>query len=147
MCNFRVLVTFLGLIGVLTPSMHSLIKIFGDNLLMLDNLQFTLPILSSLIQIIIFWWKKEGITFFIHSNCTNYKHDRKGLVKVKERSRQKYDDPKSADCTYNFYLLLLLHGIPVFLHRSTAGFWNINETDSQHYGSRKTNAFTNSLYL
>ncbi|XP_071626212.1 odorant receptor 9a-like isoform X2 [Temnothorax longispinosus] len=61
MCNFRVLVTLLGLISVLIPSIHSLIKIFGNSLLMLDNLQFTLPFISCLIRIVIFWWKKEAI--------------------------------------------------------------------------------------
>ncbi|XP_012538689.1 odorant receptor 67c [Monomorium pharaonis] len=61
MCNFRVLVTLMGLISLLIPSIHSLIKIFGNSLLMLDNLQFTLPVISCLIRIVILWWKKEAI--------------------------------------------------------------------------------------
>ncbi|XP_071626221.1 odorant receptor 9a-like isoform X2 [Temnothorax longispinosus] len=60
MCNFRVLVTLLGLISLLIPSIHSLIKIFGNSLLMLDNLQITLPAISCMIRIMIFWWKKEA---------------------------------------------------------------------------------------
>ncbi|XP_024884999.1 odorant receptor 43a-like [Temnothorax curvispinosus] len=59
MCNFRVLVTLLGIISLLIPSIHSLIKIFGNSLLMLDNLQITLPAISCMIRIMIFWWKKE----------------------------------------------------------------------------------------
>ncbi|KAL6266480.1 hypothetical protein P5V15_003329 [Pogonomyrmex californicus] len=62
MCNSRVFITLLGMIFlIIIPCIHSLIKIFGDMLLMLDNLQFTLPGISSIIRIIIFWWKKEAI--------------------------------------------------------------------------------------
>jgi len=61
MCNFRVLIAFLGITcGILIPSIHSLIRIYGDIMLMLDNLQITLPAISSSIRIVIFWWKKEG---------------------------------------------------------------------------------------
>ncbi|XP_071576932.1 odorant receptor 9a-like [Temnothorax nylanderi] len=62
MCNFRVLVTFLGITFCLViPSIHSLTRIFGDIILMLDNLQYTIPFISCLIRIVIFWWKKEAI--------------------------------------------------------------------------------------
>ncbi|KYM88526.1 Putative odorant receptor 13a [Atta colombica] len=62
MSNFRVLVVFLSItLGLLIPSIHSLTRIFGDIILMLDNLQFTLPAISCSIRIIIFWWKKEAI--------------------------------------------------------------------------------------
>ncbi|KAG5308688.1 OR13A protein, partial [Acromyrmex insinuator] len=62
MCNFRVLIIFLGITFCLfIPSIHSLITVYGDILLILDNLQLTLPIMSCLIRIIIFWWKKEAI--------------------------------------------------------------------------------------
>ncbi|XP_025989890.2 odorant receptor 67c-like [Solenopsis invicta] len=62
MCNFRVLVVFLSItFGLLIPSIHSLTRIFGDIILMLDNLQFTLPAISCSIRIAIFWWKKEAI--------------------------------------------------------------------------------------
>ncbi|XP_011647422.2 uncharacterized protein LOC105433697, partial [Pogonomyrmex barbatus] len=61
-CNSRVFITSLGMIFfIIIPCIHSLIKIFGDMLLMLDNLQFTLAGISSVIRIINFWWKKEAI--------------------------------------------------------------------------------------
>ncbi|XP_011705625.1 PREDICTED: uncharacterized protein LOC105460831, partial [Wasmannia auropunctata] len=61
-CNFRVFISLLGMMFCLfIPSIHSLIKIFGDNLLVLDNLQFTLPVVSCMIRMIVFWWKKEAI--------------------------------------------------------------------------------------
>ncbi|XP_039307775.1 odorant receptor 49b [Solenopsis invicta] len=62
MCNFRVLIVFVAVtFGVLIPSIHSFIRIYGDIMLMIDNLQFTLPAISCTIRIIIFWWKKEAI--------------------------------------------------------------------------------------
>ncbi|XP_011861175.1 PREDICTED: odorant receptor 43a-like [Vollenhovia emeryi] len=62
MCNFRALVVYLAITcGVLIPSIHSFIRIYGDVMLMLDNLQFTLPAISCTIRIMVFWWKKEGI--------------------------------------------------------------------------------------
>ncbi|XP_011861767.1 PREDICTED: uncharacterized protein LOC105558600 isoform X2 [Vollenhovia emeryi] len=62
MCNCRVLIVFLGVMfAILVPAIHSLLRISGDIMLMLDNLQFTLPGISCSIRIIIFWWKKEAI--------------------------------------------------------------------------------------
>ncbi|KAF3054340.1 Odorant receptor 095 [Nylanderia fulva] len=62
LCNLRVLSVFLAVtIGVLVPSIHALIIIRGDIMLMMDNLQFTLPAISCSIRIMIFWWKKEAI--------------------------------------------------------------------------------------
>ncbi|KAF3054338.1 Odorant receptor 099 [Nylanderia fulva] len=62
LCNLRVLFVFLGLTFViLTPSIHALIIFRRDIMLVMDNLQFTLPGISSWIRIAIFWWKKEAI--------------------------------------------------------------------------------------
>ncbi|XP_039307776.1 odorant receptor 43a-like [Solenopsis invicta] len=62
MCNLRVLVALLAITcGVLIPSIHSLIRIYGDIMLMIDNLQFTLPAISCSIKIVIFWWKREAL--------------------------------------------------------------------------------------
>lgn len=61
MCNLRVFFVFVGLTFVLIiPSVHSLIRVHDDMTLMMDNLQLTLPAISSSIRIAIFWWKKEG---------------------------------------------------------------------------------------
>jgi len=61
-----VLVVFVALtFGILIPSIHSFIRIYGNIMLMIDNLQFTLPTISCTIRIMIFWWKKEGRQFSI----------------------------------------------------------------------------------
>ncbi|XP_029168670.1 odorant receptor 43a-like [Nylanderia fulva] len=62
LCNLRVLFVFLGLTFViLIPSIHALIIFRRDIMLVMDNLQFTLPGISCWIRIAIFWWKKEAI--------------------------------------------------------------------------------------
>ncbi|XP_011882801.1 PREDICTED: uncharacterized protein LOC105570306, partial [Vollenhovia emeryi] len=62
MCNLRVLAVFLALtFCILIPCLHSFIRIYGDIMLMIDNLQFTISLLSATIRIIIFWWKKEDM--------------------------------------------------------------------------------------
>ncbi|XP_029672718.1 odorant receptor 43a-like [Formica exsecta] len=62
LCDIRVFVVFLGItLCLLIPSIHSLIRIRGDIMLMIDNLQLTLPTMSCPIRIVIFWWKKEAI--------------------------------------------------------------------------------------
>ncbi|XP_020295862.1 odorant receptor Or2-like, partial [Pseudomyrmex gracilis] len=62
LCNSRALITFFAAISILIPIVHSLIKIHSDIILVIDNLQFTLPITTSAVRIVIFWWKKEAIT-------------------------------------------------------------------------------------
>ncbi|XP_019889615.1 uncharacterized protein LOC105286680 isoform X2 [Ooceraea biroi] len=59
MSNIRVFVTFVLVISLLVPSIHSLIKIRSDIMMTIDNLQYTLPVLSAIIRLAIFWWRKE----------------------------------------------------------------------------------------
>ncbi|XP_036140286.1 odorant receptor 43a-like [Monomorium pharaonis] len=83
MCNFRVLVALLAITcGVLIPSIHSLIRIYGDIVLMMENLQFTLPAISCSIKIVIFWWKKEAIVPIINMIVEDWLK----LKNVQERS-------------------------------------------------------------
>ncbi|KAM0732887.1 hypothetical protein ACS0PU_001048 [Formica fusca] len=67
MYNFRPLIIVLMLIiNVLIPSIHSLIKIRTNIMLLIDNLQFTLPAITCAIRIIIFWWKEEAIIWMLN---------------------------------------------------------------------------------
>ncbi|XP_072751890.1 uncharacterized protein [Anoplolepis gracilipes] len=62
MCNLRALIVFISLlIGILIPAVHALIRIRGDFMLMIDNLQFTLPVFTAILRLIIFWWKKKAM--------------------------------------------------------------------------------------
>ncbi|KYN14690.1 hypothetical protein ALC57_13104 [Trachymyrmex cornetzi] len=74
MCNFRMLIVFLGITFCLfIPSIHSLITVYGDILMMLDNLQITIPVMSCLIRIIIFWCKKEAVIPIINMIMKDWK--------------------------------------------------------------------------
>ncbi|KAF3054343.1 Odorant receptor 075 [Nylanderia fulva] len=67
MYNFRPLMIIVMLtISVLIPSVHSLIRIRTNIMLLIDNLQFTLPAITCAIRIIIFWWKKEAVTWMLN---------------------------------------------------------------------------------
>ncbi|XP_067205190.1 odorant receptor 9a-like isoform X1 [Linepithema humile] len=67
MNNLRTLSVFVGLtFFILFPAIHSLIRIHHNAMLMMDNLQFTLPGISCSIRIIIFWWKKEAIVWVVN---------------------------------------------------------------------------------
>lgn len=60
-CNLQSLIIFLIItIGVIIPSIHSLVKIHSDILLIVDNLIYTLPIITIMLKLVVFWWKKEG---------------------------------------------------------------------------------------
>jgi len=65
MSNIRSLLTFLMVIILLVPSIHALIRIHSNIMVILDNLQWTLPIFTSVIRLPIFWWRKEGKMFKI----------------------------------------------------------------------------------
>ncbi|XP_026826812.1 odorant receptor 43a-like [Ooceraea biroi] len=48
--------------GILIPSIHSLIRIRSNIMLLIDNLQYTLPIITCTIRVVVFWWKKKAVT-------------------------------------------------------------------------------------
>nr|XP_012220514.1 PREDICTED: uncharacterized protein LOC105671156 [Linepithema humile] len=50
-----------------TPSLYLLLKVWGDMMAMIDNILFTLPLLSLTMKLFIMWWKKEII-------CTAFTH-------------------------------------------------------------------------
>lgn len=60
-CNLRVfLIVLMSTSFLIIPSIHFLIRICSDIILVVDNLMFVLPIITCWIRMIIFWWKKEG---------------------------------------------------------------------------------------
>ncbi|XP_011350080.1 odorant receptor 43a isoform X3 [Ooceraea biroi] len=59
MSNIRVIITFLVVISLLVPCIHSLIKTHSDIMLTIDNLQITVPVMSTIIKLPIFWRKKK----------------------------------------------------------------------------------------
>ncbi|XP_029672545.1 uncharacterized protein LOC115241124, partial [Formica exsecta] len=47
------------------PTFHSLIRIWGDISSMIDNLQYSLPLLISVIKLVLMWQKKEVLIPFL----------------------------------------------------------------------------------
>ncbi|XP_067205197.1 odorant receptor 43a-like [Linepithema humile] len=65
-----------------TPSLYLLLKVWGDMMAMIDNILFTLPLLSLSMKLFIMWWKKETLS----SLMTMIVHDW-----VKSKSRDERD--------------------------------------------------------
>ncbi|XP_072751887.1 uncharacterized protein [Anoplolepis gracilipes] len=66
------LASFLIFVGAV-PSIHSLVKVWSDMLLMIDNLQFTLPLLTSIIKLVVIWWKKADLAAVINMIFEDWK--------------------------------------------------------------------------
>ncbi|EZA47250.1 hypothetical protein X777_16550 [Ooceraea biroi] len=90
--NIRVLLTLLVMLTLLVPCVHSLIKTNSDIMLTIDNLQIIIPILSTIIKLPIFWWKKKAFTSIVNMivedwlKSTNI-HERKTMIKWALRAR------------------------------------------------------------
>lgn len=50
------LILFVGII----PAIYSLMRTWDDMMAIIDNLQFTLPLLIAIIKLVVVWWKKIG---------------------------------------------------------------------------------------
>ncbi|XP_029672544.1 uncharacterized protein LOC115241123 [Formica exsecta] len=62
MTNIRVIIILnIGFWFCIIPSVHSLLKIWGDIMSMIDNLEYTLPLMMATIKFFIMWQKKEDI--------------------------------------------------------------------------------------
>ncbi|XP_014477387.1 PREDICTED: uncharacterized protein LOC106745899, partial [Dinoponera quadriceps] len=60
--KLRLLYTFIIWLCILTiPVLASLIRIWGDMKLMIDNLQYSLPLLMTMCKICIIWYKQEAL--------------------------------------------------------------------------------------
>ncbi|XP_026826790.1 uncharacterized protein LOC105286679 isoform X2 [Ooceraea biroi] len=114
MSNIRVFVTFLLVISLLVPSIHSLIKTHSDIMLTTDNLQYTLPALSTIIKLPIFWWKKKALASIIKMIVEDWLksktiYEKNAMMKWALRARI------IITCTYLVIVLafILLFGMPI----------------------------------
>lgn len=59
--DLRAILTFIFLIfyGAI-PAIHSLVRSWGDMMSTIDNLQYTLPLLTAIMKLAVIWWKKAG---------------------------------------------------------------------------------------
>ncbi|KAF3054346.1 Odorant receptor 051 [Nylanderia fulva] len=83
MCNLRAFLVSLTILSVIViPALHSLMRIHSDIMLVIDNLQFTLPMATCLCRIAIFWWKKEAIAPIINMIADDWTKVRKSQDKM-----------------------------------------------------------------
>lgn len=62
--NIRIVLMLILLIWSCNiPMFHSLVRIWGDMTLMINNLQYSLPMLIAILKFVLLWQKKRG-TFF-----------------------------------------------------------------------------------
>ncbi|KAL6442505.1 hypothetical protein ACFW04_002602 [Cataglyphis niger] len=72
MSNVRVIVLLnIGVWFCIIPSVHSLLRIWGNIMSMVDNLQYTLPCMMATIKFFIMWQKKKDILLLLNM----IKHD------------------------------------------------------------------------
>ncbi|XP_018392262.1 PREDICTED: uncharacterized protein LOC108771457 [Cyphomyrmex costatus] len=65
--KIRFLLNVIMLIIVLTiPALMSLIRVWGDMILMIDNLQYTLPLLITTLKVFIMWYNKGALSPLIN---------------------------------------------------------------------------------
>ncbi|RLU20945.1 ObirOr5-U22 [Ooceraea biroi] len=114
MSNIRVLFTFLVVTILLVPCLHSLIKVHCDIMLTTDNLQFTLPILSNIIKLPIFWWKKKALAPLVKMIVedwlkTKTTDEKNTMIKWALRARI------IITCTYHVIVMgfIMLFGMPI----------------------------------
>ncbi|XP_039307316.1 odorant receptor 43a-like isoform X2 [Solenopsis invicta] len=76
------LLVFVGMI----PALHSLVRTWGDMMATIDNLQFTLPLLTTIIKLVIIWWKKPDLVLVLNTiadDWSNVKSDKELHVMIK----------------------------------------------------------------
>lgn len=65
--KFRRLFSIITLLVMLTiPALMSLIRVWGNMVLMIENLQYTLPFLMTVLKMCIIWYKQKGIHIILH---------------------------------------------------------------------------------
>ncbi|XP_024876773.1 uncharacterized protein LOC112457772 [Temnothorax curvispinosus] len=64
MINIRVIIILNIIIwSCVIPTFHSLIRIWGNITSMIDNLQYSLPLLIAIMKLVLLWRKKEGTRY------------------------------------------------------------------------------------
>ncbi|XP_039312110.1 odorant receptor 43a-like isoform X1 [Solenopsis invicta] len=86
--NFRMLFNATAIVFILIiPGLAQLINLWGDIILIIDNLQFTLPFLVTILKIFIMWYKKGDLLLLtnkIMKDWTRVKMDKERNVMLKK---------------------------------------------------------------
>ncbi|XP_029168461.1 odorant receptor Or2-like [Nylanderia fulva] len=90
-CTLRVFVICIGF-SLIIPAIHSLIRIHTDIMLAIDNLHYTLPLISSLMRLMVFWWKKKALVTIVNMIAEDWLkskslYERTVMIKWAQRTR------------------------------------------------------------
>ncbi|RLU21074.1 ObirOr5-U65 [Ooceraea biroi] len=78
-----IIITFIGVI----PAIHSLLRTWGDMMLMIDNLQYTLPLITTVMKLVVIWWKKPDLVLVINMIAEDWikaKTDKELYIMIKQ---------------------------------------------------------------
>ncbi|XP_029672535.1 odorant receptor Or2-like [Formica exsecta] len=102
------LIVFFGLI----PSIHSLMRTWDDMIAIIDNLQFTLPILITIIKLVIIRWKKTDLTFALNMIADDWL---KTKSEKEERTMIKYAKSARTILIFGYSIMIVTYSLTVFL--------------------------------
>ncbi|KAL6442591.1 hypothetical protein ACFW04_002616 [Cataglyphis niger] len=102
------LIFFFGLI----PSIHSLVRTWGDMIAIIDNLQFTLPILITIIKLAIIRWKKTDITLALNMIADDWM---KTKSEKEERTMIKYAKNARTILIFGYVFMIIAYSLVTFL--------------------------------
>ncbi|KAH0954331.1 OrU27, partial [Eciton burchellii] len=79
------LFVFIGMV----PAIHSLVRTWGDMIATIDNLQFTLPLLTTIMKLVIVRWKKTDLTSILNMIADDWLKDKtdRELRVMRDRAR------------------------------------------------------------
>ncbi|KAH0954480.1 OrU30, partial [Eciton burchellii] len=67
-----IVLIFMGII----PAIHSLMRIWGDIMSMIDNVQYSLPIITTVLKLVVIWWKRIDLTLVINMIAEDWIKDK-----------------------------------------------------------------------
>ncbi|XP_072752167.1 odorant receptor 10-like [Anoplolepis gracilipes] len=81
----------IAFVGVI-PSIYSLVRTWGDMLALIDNLQFSLPLLSATIKLVVIQWKKPDLTLALNMISNDWlkaksEKEQRVMIKYARRAR------------------------------------------------------------
>ncbi|KAL6442582.1 hypothetical protein ACFW04_002615 [Cataglyphis niger] len=111
--NFRTTFSFFLIIffGII-PSIHSLVRTWGDMIAIIDNLQFTLPLLITIIKLVIIRWKKNDLILALKMIADDWL---KTKSEKEERTMISYARSARTILIFGYVFMILALSLLVFL--------------------------------
>nr|XP_012220527.1 PREDICTED: odorant receptor 9a-like [Linepithema humile] len=104
------------LTGFIIPCLHSLIRIHSDIILAIDNLQTTLPGITCILRLVIFWWKKQALIPVVNMMVEDWKKSKNQTYERETMIRWALRARIVIICIYSIMGMayILFVGMPIF---------------------------------